>query len=394
MVSTLGYQVHVVNGTYASSWYVKLHILVNSKTHSRHVPYVGETLTVAESGEVQARITGFSDNAGSTPYSSDDFHLGWLARTPSSIPTVQPQSEHALVVDALRLFGNRYLVDQFQHFVETNYRDIAASSCFSAVDAFSEATSSLGTDVLQTLYKVPNIAAAFPKIKEAVSVLGDIVHRDLSLSTLKEILDIATSTVLQANFTWRPYISLIRDYFPAMKSMFDALTVSKSVVIGRGSFRYNFSPEECYRHDTKLVTHTKMVMDASSPGLLSAILKFDVFGIAPKPSNLWDLLPFTFVVNWFTGVGQSIKRLEGSAELATIPAYYVHTYTLTSPFTERELDLLKMSSSGSVAAGLRAYYRDVSLYSPFPRATRFGFGIPSRLPPLGSLGSLLWQLFS
>jgi hypothetical protein len=133
-------------------------------------------------------------------------------------------------------------------------------------------------------------------------------------------------------------------------------------------------------------------MDASPSGLLSAAVGLDALGLLPKASNLWDLLPFTFVVNWFTGVGEAIRRAEYAMFLATIPAYYVHSYTLSSPLSDDELDLLKMSSSISEPACLRVYVRDVTKRPPFPRDTRLGFGLPSGIPSLGSLGSLLYQL--
>jgi hypothetical protein len=112
----------------------------------------------------------------------------------------------------------------------------------------------------------------------------------------------------------------------------------------------------------------------------------------PKPSNIWDLIPFTFVVNWFTGVGAAMRRAEYSVLMATIPAYYVHTYTIRSPLEPDELRKWSLRSSGVDRAYLRLYYRDVSLFTPAVRDSRFAFGMPTQLPPMGTLGSLLWQL--
>jgi len=282
------------------------------------------------------------------------------------------------------------LFDYSSRFADAYY-DITPSSMFSTVDAFKAAEGYLGTNILQNLQKLPGIASALPHLREAVSVMSRVLHRDLSVSTLKEILDLATSTHLQASFEWRPYIGVVTTYVPQMISTLHSVGLPSKNAIGYGSFRYKLS-NELGREEVTLLTRTKIVMTTSPSGLLAAVTGADALGVLPKASNLWDLLPFTFVVNWFTGVGESLRRAEYSLLLATIPAYFVHTYIASSPLSVKELDSLKMSSSSTEPASLRMFYRDVSLYSPFPRDSRFGFGIPKDMPFMGVLGSLLYQL--
>jgi hypothetical protein len=134
-------------------------------------------------------------------------------------------------------------------------------------------------------------------------------------------------------------------------------------------------------------------LDVSERSLVSCFLGWDGLGIWPKPSTLWDLVPFSFVANWFTGIGASIKRAEYATLLLDVPAYFVHTYAITSPFTDDELDTWEMSNASSKdPLSFRAYYRDVSHYSPLPRDSSFGFGLPQHLPPLGVVGALLYQI--
>jgi hypothetical protein len=309
-----------------------------------------------------------------------------LLATPDAAVSVVEENGRASFT---RLLKSSYLVN-FRDAVDRSWSDITPSSLFSTVDAFKEAEGSIDNDVLQTLVKIPGIASSLPQIREAIGILSDLVRRKVDLLTVKEILDLATSTVLQANFQWRPYKDVLFKYVPQIVSTMGALGDIKKHSIGYGSFSFKLH-SELGREDVTLLTRSKIVMDASPSGLLSAILGLDSIGLLPKPSYLWDLVPFTFMVNWFTGVGKMIERAEYSLLLATIPAYFVHTYCLSSPFTETELDTLEMSNVEVRPAMLRIYYRDLSLYSPFPHDSRFGFGIPHQLPPLGSLGSLLYQ---
>jgi hypothetical protein len=273
-----------------------------------------------------------------------------------------------------------------------NLFDIASSCIHSTVAAFKDLEDSVNPNVLQSLSKLPEISEQLPRIREAVEVLSSLVKRDLSYHTLKSIFDLATSTKLSADFTWRPYLDLLTNYLPIVLTSIQSLGIRNSErAIGYGSFRFQII-NHLGRKAVNLRTRTKLVMDTRGNSLLSSITQVDALGLLPKASNLWDLLPFTFVVNWFTSVGQSIRRAEYSLLLATIPAYYVHTYTLTSPLTDEELDLLKASNASSEDPVLRVYIRDVTLCTPYPRNDPFGFGLPTQLPSLGTVGSLLYQL--
>jgi hypothetical protein len=282
--------------------------------------------------------------------------------------------------------------DNFSRSVSDNWSHVTPSSAFSSVDALGSMESSVGNNVLQTLVKVPDIASALPRLEEAISVLGKLVRRDLSFSTFREILDLATSTHLQVSFQWRPYYELLTKYLPEIVSMFPMLLSPKKLALGYGSFSYNFS-NEFGRKSVSLVTRTKVVADVTLNGLLSPVLSLDAMGLLPTFSRGWDLVPFSFAVNWFTGWNRILRNLELIGASSLIPIAYVHSYLLTSPLTTAELDAVSASSTGILPAQVRVYIRDKTLYPPFPKYSRFPFGVPATFPSLGLVGSLLYQLF-
>jgi hypothetical protein len=225
----------------------------------------------------------------------------------------------------------------FRDCVDREFHDISPSSVFSSVAAFKKAEGSLGVNILQDLQKLPNIASTLPQIGKAVDILGRLLRRDLRFSTLKEILDLATSTQLQGAFEWRPYLVLLTEYIPKLVATMSSLGIPAKRLSAYGSFSFT-GYNILGREEVHLLTRTKIVMDGSFSGLLSAITGLDALGIIPKPSNLWSLLPFTFVVDWFSGVNRALQLIEYSSLLCTIPAYYVHTYLLSSPLSPTELD--------------------------------------------------------
>lgn len=308
-----------------------------------------------------------------------------------SIPTHSPSEERTVVCDIHTTLQKADALIAFKRAVSDSWHHITPSALFSTVDAYQECEGYLGTNILQNLTKIPSIVSALPQIGEAIRLLGKIVKRRVDILTIKDILKLLASTNLQLNFQWKPYGKVLTDYLPVMQSTLHSLGDIKANAIGRGSFSFKIN-NDLGREEVTLLTRTKLVMDASPSGLLSAVLGIDALGLLPKASNLWDLLPFSFVANWFTGVGQSMRRVEYSLLLATIPAYYVHSYTLSSPFTQSELDTMEASNSTDERSSLKLFYRDVTLHSPAPMDSRFGFGIPNEYPPLGLFGSLLFQL--
>lgn len=284
-----------------------------------------------------------------------------------------------------------YALRAFQQHCDAAFSDILPSNLFSSYEAFKQAEGYLGVNVLQNIAKLPSIASAIPNIREAVDILGRLVRRDLSLSTLKDIMSLASSTTLQYNFQWSPYKRLLDSYVPELIRTYRDLFSKDGITVGRGQYLADLG-KEFGRDSVILTTRTKMVVDFTPLGVLSALLGVDALGILPKPSNIWDLIPFSFLANWFTGVGESMRRAEFGLIATTLAARYIHTYTLTSRMTDDELDSLSVSNSGRHEPYLKVYYRDISSYSPYPRDSRFGFGVPSGLPPMGSLGALLYQL--
>lgn len=356
----------------------------------RH-PALGVGYDLGDNVGMQTHFEHFvSDNPNIDPmHASGVSYYGYSKPYALSFSTAPNQSGFIddLGMSVTRRSPLRHLRDA----ISKEYSQIVPSSYFSTIDAFQSFEGYLGTNILQNLAKLPDILSALPQLGVALQTLKSLYRGDFSLLTLRKILDLSTSTILQANFQWAPFHRVLTNYLPKMYQMLIDFRNSAKV-IGYGSRTFKLS-NVLSRETVDLTVRTKMVLDISPSGLLSGILGVDALGLLPKPSNVWDLIPFTFVVNWFTGVGEALRRAEYAAFMATCPGYYVHTYTITSPLTDAEYEALETSPSALDPVTLRVFIRDVSLYTPLPRDSKFGFGLPSKTPPFGVIGSLLYQLF-
>jgi len=360
-------------------------------------PVVTGSYSTVYGGNVRYRYYNGKTNSSSPDIGRlfDSYNGGGAHR---SFPVVLSDASSDLTVIlresdmAISSLADDRFLQPFVRDVYADFRSVATSSAFSASDAVKSLEGYLGINILQNLQKLPSLASAIPQLRTAVDLAGRLLARDLSFHTWKDIVSLVTSTHLQNSFQWQPIVRLITEYGPKLAATFSVLGLRTGDTVGYGSFRAELH-NKLGRKDVTLLTRTKIVLSSDIPSWLTALTGVDALGLLPKPSNLWDLIPFTFLVNWFTGVGEAIRRAESTILLSTLPAYYVHTYTLTSPLTEDELVLLKASSDRSRAASLRIYVRDVTTFTPAPHDSHLDFGIPQGFPSYGTLGSLIWQLF-
>jgi len=389
------YHVVVVSPTdYTYEWDSRLDVVLTAPTHDVF-PLMGNDYVSKYQGSMTFQFSNFVYHSpGVFPYATSevtvDLENNLLQLT---IPTDLAVLDKYTLLDDVDFHKTiNDMLDSFKHAVDISWLDIVPMAYLSSSDAFQSFEGSLNNNIIQTLAKIPNIANALPQIKEGLVIAGKILHEDFSLSTFKQIANLLTSTVLQANFEWRPYIEVFTKYLPGISSVMDAFSdTEKHPLSSYGSYSIKLN-NEFGRKEVTLTCRTKMVVDTSPGGLLSALLSIDALGLLPRFSTGWSLIPLSFVADWFLRVGGMIKDLENSLFLATIPSYFVHTYTIESVLTDSELESLEISSSADDPLRLRLYYRDVSIYSPGPRPSRLPLGQPQGSPSLVTFGSLLYQL--
>jgi hypothetical protein len=249
-------------------------------------------------------------------------------------------------------------------------------------------------DILQTLAKLPDAASMIPKIRDLIHVAEEIHQRKFDGDTLKDICDFVAGTNLQANFQWATFYRFLTEQLPDVIRGIQLGWDREPLVIGRGAFNYAF-PEPKGFHgfpSSRLTARSKIVVDTGVNTAFAMVLGLDGLGILPKPSNLWDLVPFSFALNWVTGVGANIRRAEYGLFLLAFPTYGVHTLTIEAALSEQDLTTLDVVEDPTIPFRLRWYNRSVSVYLPLPGDTPYGFGLPTGSPSITLIASLLYSL--
>lgn len=107
----------------------------------------------------------------------------------------------------------------------------------------------------------------------------------------------------------------------------------------------------------------KIAIKNEDRGLLALSEGLNSIGLMPNFSNIWDLVPYSFALDWFVGVGDLLERVDTDMRLSTLDIRYC---TMSRKLT-MQMDLSKMPNSpftGTIQ--WVQYHRWVSDQCPVP----------------------------
>lgn len=129
-------------------------------------------------------------------------------------------------------------------------------------------------------------------------------------------------------------------------------------------------------YSTRSVTsRVKLGYDDSNPLAETLSERLRDMGAFPSVDNLWELIPFSFVVDWFLGVGDLLETIDVNARAMTIPI----KYTTTSHKDVVDVDIGMLPEYHGMTGNLTfsLYSRSVSRYAP---SLPLDFEVSNELP--------------
>lgn len=113
----------------------------------------------------------------------------------------------------------------------------------------------------------------------------------------------------------------------------------------------------------KLEQHIKLAIADEDSAFYDFIERMESTGFAPNFENLWDLVPYSFVIDWFVDFGDFLERIDTRLRLARLPIRYV-TSSIKRTATWELKPTLEFPYVGSIE--LAHYQRWVSDQCPAP----------------------------
>jgi hypothetical protein len=148
---------------------------------------------------------------------------------------------------------------------------------------------------------------------------------------------------LAYNFGWKPTAGDLRNFVEATLGLTAKLEAFKKVLNVKLKSRYKNYSQSLIRTGTltnglnKAPWRATLAQDVISyvvyaPQPLKVMGELDMYlrgvldslGFELNPRILWDAIPFSFVADWFVGVGNFLDRFKVDA--LELPVYYVDTY--------------------------------------------------------------------
>jgi hypothetical protein len=225
----------------------------------------------------------------------------------------------------------------------------------------AEMIAGLGTDLLELLLK-------------AKHGRWDSIPKEFGRALTK-----GRDMYLAWNFGWKPLCS---DIYNLYTGLIDKPVVAPWIDASRQvktnfDFDINFHGDEC----NIKIKHTDRckLWAALSEELLAGLQSYDVI----NPVSLaWELVPYSFVVDWFAPIGNTLSSLTATAGLDFVGGYSSQV---------REGKITTKGTVGSVEKEFYLFERDA--YTEFPSGGFYGRQNPLSLDKAAKLLALLSQLF-
>lgn len=268
------------------------------------------------------------------------------------------------------------------------------SSFYSASSALQAHIEVIKANHLENLSQLSGILKLLPDLAPLSRVAAKAVKRDLS--AVVDMIDILTDAVLAFRFAQAP---TAKDAAEILRTDIEeeiSNLLASSTVTSYGEFTWEFPDEFNFTSDFDgslvLETRSKVRIRLDMSTLLVNYLTANSVGLLPTLSRIWETLPFTFVVDWFTNMDDRLNAVDNQLLWMAIRTdWCLHSYTVTYYPSPEELLAYGLKSSLEDPFGVRMYIREFTRCTPLLRESKFDFLSPTNGPDPVTVGSLVWQ---
>jgi hypothetical protein len=270
-----------------------------------------------------------------------------------------------------------------------NIRPMCIKSFSAAVSNYEDV---IRTNHIETLSDLGGLFRVLPDLRNVPRVIGLLVERRFA-AAVDATLDLLTDTDLALSFGFRPSAEAVEEAISVasrVQRRLESLEALPSV--SYGDFEYTF-PQGTFGVDqASIKVRTKVSFQQGPTALAGILLASAALGVQPNLHNFWEAIPFSFAVDWFTGLSSRFENVDSYLKGMVYDIHYcVHSYTIVATIDEQYLSTHELGIvDDPITATL--YLREVSTFPAPIRHSKFDFDSPTRHPDSGIVGSLVYQL--
>jgi hypothetical protein len=291
-------------------------------------------------------------------------------------------------------FGSDYdLLRTFDREIAYQGYRLFPGAVLAANDALDKAVVQLEANHVENLAQLDGIRGLIGPYRNFVKLAGHVKRKD-AVGTIISLVDLLSDAQLLYSYAIAPTVSdaeeiaseasqVVRHYRD--KSLYDWK-------IYYGSFNFDvpnsFSP---HFQDLRVKYRSKIRIRLNPNSVLASILPIKAFGLLPTLSNMWDLIPFSFVADWFTGIGSKLEAVDSAITFMAFDIQYVEMSMKV--YWDVDTDLVSQCSLQSFEAPYLTYYcRSVLKSIPGFAYSDLDFKPGPGLPDWKTVSSLLWKI--
>jgi hypothetical protein len=196
-------------------------------------------------------------------------------------------------------------------------------------------------DVSRSIISLQETLIAFRKLY--VSLATSPRLRDI-IFDIRRAANTVPSEYLSYHFGWKQLYKDLLDLLATPEKMSKkynfliaragkptTFRVKKEIISGSTGtvpdFDYTYSPYEygnSYKSNLKRVTQLRLVVNATfdfppiNPASFRSHSFLDRIGLVPRPTDLYNLIPWTWLVDWFTGLGNYVELIDNQSRDDTL----------------------------------------------------------------------------
>lgn len=255
-------------------------------------------------------------------------------------------------------------------------------SCYTTLKSYSTSPALANLAITAFVYK----KLGSLKIPEAPAVYGELAMRASAQVNANQVNMIAFLRDLRKPWELIPKLKnfwklktlsenyLIFDYgiLPTMSDLQDIFRACKRMkpYLDKNGFRtYSASSTTSYIQDGlswELLQRLKLAVADNDSALLSIIERVDSMGFLLTFENVWDLIPYSFVIDWFLDIGSFLERVDADLRISRLNIRYT-TMSYKASARTFAVPTVEFPYSGSIEKV--HYHRWVSDRCPVPTSS-------------------------
>jgi len=280
---------------------------------------------------------------------------------------------------------------------DINMPSIRASCFYSASDALHESIDVISSNNLENLAQLKGILDLLPDLPELGRLIAKVTRKDPS--ALIDLINYITDAILKYRFAQAPTADDVSELLTTdiQSQLSEILSLNTYTTYGKFFHEFQLADNPLGGAGlTTLVTRSKVRLTFDMSNLMATYLVGNSVGLLPTLSRIWAVVPFSFVVDWFTNMDDRLQAVDDQLLwMAITTQWCLHSYSVTYYPTPEELEVWNLEQvEGGEPFGIKIYTRELSLCMPKLVESKYDYLAPDNGPDPITVGSLVWQSIS